>query len=148
VSQGEVKRATKQKPSPLQGAVLGAVASIAAQVLTTPFDVARNRIMRCPSSSSELLGTGTGPSQQSVADVSEGTRSLRAPRGATVLPTGELGGEELDYSKESSLSAMIRIYNEEGGSALMLGLTPRYVCICSNLNPKCTTPRYGCVSVI
>jgi len=49
---------------------------------------------------------------------------------------GEKGGKDKDYSKESSPSAMKRIFEEEGASALMLGLTPRWVSVSST---QCNT---------
>ena len=104
----EVKKKTNSKPDGLQAAVLGALASMAAQAATTPLDVARNRIMN----SAQAATTASGSVGLARTGSAESDAAKDIARGR-------------DYAGETSLSAMVRIYREEGAGSLMLGLTPR-----------------------
>ena len=104
----EVKKKTNSKPDGLQAAVLGALASMAAQAATTPLDVARNRIMN----SAQAATTASGSIGLARTRSAESDAAKDIARGR-------------DYAGETSLSAMVRIYREEGAGSLMLGLTPR-----------------------
>ena len=81
---------------------------MAAQAATTPLDVARNRIMN----SAQAAKTASGSIGLARTGIAESDAAKDIARGR-------------DYAGETSLSAMVRIYREEGAGSLMLGLTPR-----------------------